>query len=885
MKTATPDQTCNTMNTQYFSPHHKATDLPLFSVAPRLGGLDGIDRGRPMLLALLAIVLAALLIPNALAAPGDLDLSFNSGSGADGWVGFVAIQPDGKVLIGGSFTTFNGVNRNGIARLNADGSLDTSYVPVELPYGNASMALQADGKLLVGGYSGLCRLNTDGSLDSSFTSETTGGGPYGGTLALQPDGKVVVIADYGFSIARLNADGSLDSSFTSYSTGDEYPFSGLVLQPDGKLFFNDYYGLHRLNADGTRDWIWNVGGDPSGPHVGLVLPDNRLLVTSSSFNLYFPPNWEARTGVVRVNPDLTLDTSFDIGLAVEGGNLTVNGGFWCFAAQSDGKFLFGGSFDIHLVGSTEYGPYYGLNIARFNSDGSLDTSFVPGEQLGGAVGTIAMQGDGKVIIAGGFTSIGGVPRNRIARLFGGGTPVTTTPMIQNLTPAQSIAVAGDVAVTINGLGFEAGSQVQVDGVTVSSTFVSASQLNAIILGTLLPTPVDFATVQITVNNPSGTVSQPAAFTVIGASVSGSVGQVQSGVAAAGETVAVQTLPSAPESAGVTASLENSSGTTPASVTAATYTENPTPAPAFEAGGGFVDLKISGADLGDRLSTAFYYPQTVTGGAEAALILKFFNGSVWLDVLSSGGVAPAKNTTDNLDGTVSGGRYQVLFDNTSTPKIMELNGTVFAVAVPDLTPPTVSCPNVTAPCNGNLLVPVTYPAPTVHDNIDPAPRVTYSVPSDSGFKVGTTTVTCTVTDAAGNKSTTAFTVTRAPLDFSGFQSPIGGSDGTGGSFAAPVRTFKTGSTIPVKFSAQCSGVPVMTGVHRLQATKYTSATTAGTPIDATPQDAATIGDQFHLSGQTWQFNLDTRSTGLDKGIWQLVATLSDGSQHTVWVQMK
>ena len=77
----------------------------------------------------------------------------------------------------------------------------------------------------------------------------------------------------------------------------------------------------------------------------------------------------------------------------------------------------------------------------------------------------------------------------------------------------------------------------------------------------------------------------------------------------------------------------------------------------------------------------------------------------------------------------------------------------------------------------------------------------------------------------------------------------------------------------------------TGVNRLQAIKYTNATTAGTPVDASPQDAATTGDQFRLTGSDWQFNLDTKSTGLDKGIWQLVATLSDGSQHVVWVQMK
>jgi hypothetical protein len=125
----------------------------------------------------------------------------------------------------------------------------------------------------------------------------------------------------------------------------------------------------------------------------------------------------------------------------------------------------------------------------------------------------------------------------------------------------------------------------------------------------------------------------------------------------------------------------------------------------------------------------------------------------------------------------------------------------------------------------------------------------------------------------------------PIQFTGFLPPLGGADATGGSFASPLRTFKAGSTIPVKFCATFGGAPLTTGVHRLQAIKYSDATTGGTPIDATPQDAATTGNQFRLSGEDWQFNLDTKSAGLTTGIWQLAATLSDASQHTVWIQLK
>jgi hypothetical protein len=126
---------------------------------------------------------------------------------------------------------------------------------------------------------------------------------------------------------------------------------------------------------------------------------------------------------------------------------------------------------------------------------------------------------------------------------------------------------------------------------------------------------------------------------------------------------------------------------------------------------------------------------------------------------------------------------------------------------------------------------------------------------------------------------------SPIQFIGFLSPLGGADATGGSFTSPLRTFKAGSTIPVKFAASQSGAPVTAGTHTIQVIKYSSATTAGTPIDATPQAAATTGNQFRFSDGTWQFNLDTKSTGITKGIWQLAATLSDGSQHKVWVQIK
>jgi len=125
----------------------------------------------------------------------------------------------------------------------------------------------------------------------------------------------------------------------------------------------------------------------------------------------------------------------------------------------------------------------------------------------------------------------------------------------------------------------------------------------------------------------------------------------------------------------------------------------------------------------------------------------------------------------------------------------------------------------------------------------------------------------------------------PLSFSGFLPPIGGADATGGSCSSAVRGFKLGSTIPVKMNLlNCDGLPVSTGDHMIQVSKCDNSTGGETPIDASPTDAATTGNLFRLTapGQ-WQFNLSTK--GVSKGTWKIIVTLSDGSVHSVYVDLK
>jgi hypothetical protein len=455
------------------------------------------------------------------------------------------------------------------------------------------------------------------------------------------------------------------------------------------------------------------------------------------------------------------------------------------------------------------------------------------------------------------------------------------PTIATLSPATATAGGTDLTLTVNGSNFADGSIVQWSGAARSTTFVSPNQLTATISAAdITLAGQNINTALITVQNPDGTISSPQAFTI----VNPDVGTVQSQVATGGQTATASSPPSAPDQGGVTASLDNTFGTQPVTVTAATYTSNPGAGTTFNVGSTYVDLKVSGSTANNSMTSYFYYAATVTGTAEANLILLYYTPAGWAPVLSSGGVAPAKDTTDNLAGTTSGGRFTVVFDGTSTPQITQLTGTPFALAI-DTTPPTIICPaKINLPCSVNLLVPVTFTV-TATDNCDPSPKVVCTPASGSGFPVGATTVNCRATDFSGNTSTCSFTVTRAPLGFSGFLAPIGGADSTGGSFASPLRTFKMGSTVPVKFTASCGSSAVVTGVHTLQVINYSNTTTAGTPIDATPQGAATTGDQFRLSDGQWLFNLDTKATGMSTGIWLLRATLSDGSQHSACIQLK
>lgn len=422
-------------------------------------------------------------------ANGTVDQSFNIGTGANGIIRKAILQPDGKIIIVGGFTSFNGTNRNRVARLNSDGSLDTSFNPSSgansVIY---TVALQTDGKILIGGsftsFAGnsrnrIARLNSNGTHDASF-NPGTGAPNLVYSIVLQLNGKILVggsftaFADTAMNrIARLNVDGSLDNDF-NIGTGANNTISEINLFPNGKIMisgdFSSFNGnsrnrIARLNANGTHDASFNPGtGSNNIIHTSIIQPDGKTII-GGAFTSF---DGTSRNRIARLNINGSLDISFNLGA---GANSIVQ----ALAIQADGKILVGGDFTsynatpknrftrLNINGSMDE-PQYSLgsqmgangkvnkmilqsdekiiiggafssfdgiganNIARLNSNGSLDNSFNSGTGTNGEIFAVALQSDGKIIIGGAFTTYNGTPSNNIARLNADGSLDSSFPM-------------------------------------------------------------------------------------------------------------------------------------------------------------------------------------------------------------------------------------------------------------------------------------------------------------------------------------------------------------------------------------------------------------------------------------------------------------------------
>ena len=274
----------------------------------------------------------------------------------------LAVQRDGRILVGGNFTTKDiwdetddspGYAR--IARYNSNGSLDSSFKAYNCSSDVYCMAIQADDKIVIGGDFGwlsndpsgatietrhyLVRLNPDGLVDPTFDPGTNGSVV---CLAVQTDGKILVGGDFTAvagqprnHIARLDSDGTLDSTFDPGADADAYC---VAVQPDGKILLG-----------GT---FTSLGGNPRN-HIG------------------------------RLNRNVSIDPDFNPGVGA-GGEYVES-----LALQADGKILLAGYFNSAAGGTRRC-------IARLNANGTLDSAYVPDANF--TLDTVVLQSDGKVLL-------------------------------------------------------------------------------------------------------------------------------------------------------------------------------------------------------------------------------------------------------------------------------------------------------------------------------------------------------------------------------------------------------------------------------------------------------------------------------------------------------
>jgi uncharacterized delta-60 repeat protein len=319
---------------------------------------------------------------------GTLDTTFSSSlttSGANAPVQAIVVQTNGLILVGGLFTNFNNTTLNYIARLNVDGSLDSTFNPGaganSSIYALAQTYVNGQRRILVGGsfnlmgglvYNSIAQLLDNGSVDTSFTPN---GGANGTVyaLAVQPNGGIVIGGDFTTvnnlpfnHIARLNPNGSVDMTFSNAVSNSA------------------------------------MGANASVRAIAIQL-DGRILIGGLFTNV----NGVAMNYIARLNANGTLDTSFN----PPGG---ANGGVQTIVVQPDSRIIIGGNFS-QFNGINRY------NITRLNSDGTTDPTINFGTGADGAIAASVIETDGEIDLGGSFQNFDSLPHPYIVRIYGGST--------------------------------------------------------------------------------------------------------------------------------------------------------------------------------------------------------------------------------------------------------------------------------------------------------------------------------------------------------------------------------------------------------------------------------------------------------------------------------
>ncbi|MFO1487033.1 MAG: Calx-beta domain-containing protein [Verrucomicrobiota bacterium] len=370
---------------------------------------------------------------------GMLDTSFNPGSGADGFINSVVLDSSERAVLVGGFSSYNGTFRSGIARLTTSGALDNSFDPgfgADLPVYAA--AVQPDGQIVIAGMfttydlvgrNGIARLNPDGTLDSSFDPGT---GPNGTiySVAVQSDGKIVIAGDFTTvdgvdcsRIARLNADGTLDSTFIGTGFGADDAIYALAIQNDGQILiggaFNAFNnlggkGIARLNNDGSWDSTFDVGVGADDIVYSLKLQSDGAVLVGGVFNSI---NRSRRISFARLTTAGAVDTTFMdtaynqfAGLVnpYHDSNVNAPNPVYGIDVQPDGNIIIGGKFQQVGGGFSREDIRQRSNVARiiggatpgsgtislepsYTADSSSPTYFVQLTRANGTLGQVSAQ--------------------------------------------------------------------------------------------------------------------------------------------------------------------------------------------------------------------------------------------------------------------------------------------------------------------------------------------------------------------------------------------------------------------------------------------------------------------------------------------------------------
>lgn len=385
-------------------------------------------------------ILFALAFSSAQAQPGSIDPSFTSGFSVQPSVEVeaIALQPDGKILAVGAFYTHEGDSSRGVVRFDPDGSRDAGFSvgsglldnwPEFSGYSGRGMsvAVQADGKILVGGYfstyngspaNSIIRLNADGSIDQGFNVGLGfNGAPV--QIIIQADGKILCGGNMGFyngmvcnKVVRLLPGGALDSSFTAPTiTGN---VSAMALQPDGKVVIGGSITavgsttvgrLARLNSDGSLDTDLVQGiGFNSGVLAIHVTDDGRITV-GGMFSMY---NGIPQQRIARLMPDGSLDETFQVVYDSSPDRIRA------IVQQADGRYILLGGI-AGVDGDTR------SNVVRMEIDGAVDPTFQPGSCFSNVVLDALIQPDGQLLAAGHFTGYDNLVSSGVARVNTSGT--------------------------------------------------------------------------------------------------------------------------------------------------------------------------------------------------------------------------------------------------------------------------------------------------------------------------------------------------------------------------------------------------------------------------------------------------------------------------------